>query len=135
MLADAAKDARGPYQKLRQWWSFGIAFDDFLLPLDTERVAFLQNLDTLLSSADIPDTQRGLLMRDPHCVLWNDPPSTSISIPGSASNQPSTSSLTRGCIWQLLANSISCVVRPQIWSPQPSFSKALARVSPLQPKM
>jgi len=73
VLADATKDAHGPYQKLKRWWRFGIAFEAFLLRLDTERVAFLQNLDNLLSLTDIPDAEKELLMGDLHCSLWNDP--------------------------------------------------------------
>jgi len=73
VLADGVKDAYGPYQKLKRWWSFGIAFEDFLLRLDTERVAFLQNLQGLLGSVDIPEAQKEMLQADVQCHLWNEP--------------------------------------------------------------
>ncbi|KAK1750908.1 hypothetical protein QBC47DRAFT_392869 [Echria macrotheca] len=73
ILTDALKDARGPYQKVKRWWNFSIAFEDFLLRLDTERVAFLQNLDNLLTSASIPEPDKQLLMLDPRCDLWYSP--------------------------------------------------------------
>jgi len=73
VLADGVKDAHSPYQKLKRWWSFGIAFEDFLLRLDTERVAFLQNLENLLGSVDISDTQKEALLSDAQCRLWNEP--------------------------------------------------------------
>lgn len=72
ILVDAGKDSKGIVRKARNWWSFGLAFEDFMLRLDTERVAFLQNLDILLSSTDISEERREILKNDMTSQLWND---------------------------------------------------------------
>ncbi|KAK4160461.1 hypothetical protein QBC43DRAFT_112712 [Cladorrhinum sp. PSN259] len=68
-----SKTLKACTKKTKRWWSFGIALEDFLLRLDTERVAFIQNLDNLLRSVDITDAEKQSLMRDPHCARWHDP--------------------------------------------------------------
>ncbi|KAM7203213.1 hypothetical protein V8F20_004155 [Naviculisporaceae sp. PSN 640] len=37
VLVDAGKDSKGLIRKAKDWWKFGLAFEDFLLRLDTER--------------------------------------------------------------------------------------------------
>lgn len=73
IFCDAAKNARGVFQKSKSWWFFEKTFTNFIADLETQEVAYSQVLRRLLGSLKISRFDYDTLLRNPASGPWNRP--------------------------------------------------------------
>lgn len=73
VLYETGKDIRERYKHLKEWWKFESAFTSFLQAIETEHIAFSQNLELLLAPLDISLEEKRVLEEDCKSPFWHDP--------------------------------------------------------------
>ncbi|KAM0429635.1 hypothetical protein ACHAPT_006240 [Fusarium lateritium] len=71
ILYDGAKDLRGFFKDVRSWWRFEREYEDFILDVEKEHIAFSQILEILLDPVDeLSQEEKDTLQSDPNSSLW-----------------------------------------------------------------
>jgi hypothetical protein len=73
ILYEGAKKLRETFNDVGTWWRFENEFEDFVLAIEKEHIAFSQNLEILLAPLDIKESERQQLQNDPSSMLWYEP--------------------------------------------------------------
>ncbi|KAF4334108.1 sugar transporter STL1 [Fusarium beomiforme] len=73
IVCDSAKDLRGVFRDAQTWWRFEREFEDFILEIEKQQIAFSQILEILFDPLDqISHRDRETLASDPSSPLWYD---------------------------------------------------------------
>ena len=73
IVCDTAKDLRGVFQDAQSWWRFEREFEDFVLEIEKQQIAYSQILEILFDPLhQLSSTEREALESNPNSPLWFD---------------------------------------------------------------
>jgi hypothetical protein len=73
IVCDTAKDLRGVFHDAQSWWRFEREFEDFILEIEKQQIAYSQILEILFDPLhQLSITEREALESNPSSPLWYD---------------------------------------------------------------
>ena len=73
IVCDTAKDLRGVFHDAQSWWRFEREFEDFILEIEKQQIAYSQILEILFDPLhQLSLTEREALEGNPNSPLWYD---------------------------------------------------------------
>ena len=73
IVCDTAKDLRGVFRDAQSWWRFERDFEDFILEIEKQQIAYSQILEILFDPLhQLSLTEREALESNPSSPLWFD---------------------------------------------------------------
>lgn len=73
IVYDTAKDLRGVFHDAQSWWRFEREFEDFILKVERQKIAFSQILEILFDPLhQLSLSERDALGNNPNSPLWYD---------------------------------------------------------------